>query len=404
MSSALQPLSPVGDPNEPTAHGIGQSTLRAIGFLSFYDRFATAPMIVSIASQRHIEFASAAMLVTVYALCYAIGQPVWGIVSDRVGRLRVIRIALIGAIAFSLATVASPTFTVLLVSRAGCGLFVGALFPAVLTLIGDRHVGVARVREVSAVQTFTALGTTLATLTAGALCTWTDWRIPFAATAVGALVLLRISKGMPEPVARDLGGGRDLRAAFGYRPVLLYVLGIVEGALLLGIFTFIAPAIEHTGRSTVAAGALAATYGVGIIAGSRLVRAVSTRIALSGLIAVGGCLLVLALLVAAAGAASALALTVAAIMIGLSNSFLHGSLQTWATSVAPAARATTVSFFVGSVFLGSSLATSLASPFVSRDLPAVFLVSAGLAAVLTVIAAPLRARWATVRVRTRAAR
>ena len=38
---------------------------------------------------------------------------------------------------------------------------------------------------------------------------------------------------------------------------------------------------------------------------------------------------------------------------------MHSSLQTWATEVLPAARATVVSLFAGSLFVGSALAAVL---------------------------------------------
>ncbi|MBU3065928.1 MFS transporter [Nocardia sp. NEAU-G5] len=396
MSSVTQPMPPTAIGVERARpRQIGRKVLRAMGFLSFYDRFATAPMILLIALHERVGFTAAAALVTVYAFSYAIGQPLWGVLSDRVGRGRVIRVALLGMLVSSLATVVCPGFPLLLVSRAVCGLFVGALFPTVLTLIGDRYDGIERLREVSALQTFTALGTTLATLAAGAVGSWTDWRVPFGSTAVGAVVMLLLTWRTTESVTSVDVGSRSIRSAFGRWPVLLYFLGIVEGGLLLGIFTFVAPALQHAGASTATAGALAATYGLGIVTGSWLMRRVSSRMDVSRLIAIGGGLLTIAFVIAGAGAKSVIALTAAAVVIGLSNSFLHGSLQTWAISAAPAARATAVSFFVGAVFLGSSIATAIASPFVSRGvIGTIFLTSAVLTVALALGAALLHARWA----------
>jgi len=394
MSATAQPISlTTVSVERARPHRIGRKVLRAMGFLSFYDRFATVPMILLIAQHEGVGFTAAAALVTIYALCYAVAQPVWGFLSDRIGRGRVVRVALLGVLVCSCATVASPTFPLLIVSRALCGLFVGALFPTVLTLIGDRYEGTERLREVSALQMFTALGTTLATLAAGALGSWTDWRVPFGFTAAGAVVMLLLTWRTPEP-AMSGGAGIRIRSAFGRWPVLLYAIGVVEGGLLLGIFTFVAPALQRAGVSAAGAGALAATYGLGVIAGSRLMRRLSARIAVARLIAIGGGLLTTAFVIAAAGSSSAIALTTAAIVIGLSYSFLHGSLQTWATSAAPAARATAVSFFVGAVFLGSSVATAIASPFVSRGvIDAVFLTSAALTVALTIGAVLLHTMW-----------
>ncbi len=51
--------------------------MRAIGFLSFYDRFATAPMLVLLAEEEGVWLDGAVQLVTSYVLSYALGQPVW---------------------------------------------------------------------------------------------------------------------------------------------------------------------------------------------------------------------------------------------------------------------------------------------------------------------------------------
>jgi predicted MFS family arabinose efflux permease len=41
---------------------------------------------------------------------------------------------------------------------------------------------------------------------------------------------------------------------------------------------------------------------------------------------------------------------------------MHSTLQTWATEVAPEARATVISFFAAALFVGSGLATTAAAP------------------------------------------
>lgn len=107
--------------NLPTAAVLPARLMRATGFLSFFDRFATAPMLVLITEEEGVSAYSAVQLVTVYVLLYALGQPVWGLLSDRLGRLRVLRLALAGAVLGSLASIAAPGFGALLVARAVTG-------------------------------------------------------------------------------------------------------------------------------------------------------------------------------------------------------------------------------------------------------------------------------------------
>ena len=48
-------------------------------------------------------------------------------------------------------------------------------------------------------------------------------------------------------------------------------------------------------------------------------------------------------------------ITVTATLIGVANAVMHSSMQGWATDVAPQVRATSVSLFAASLFLGGSL-------------------------------------------------
>ncbi|MGW1158607.1 MFS transporter [Streptomyces sp. NPDC002513] len=366
------------------------SLMRAVSFLSFYDRFATAPMLVLLTKEEGMPLDSAVQLVTSYVLFYALGQPLWGLLADRLGRLRVLRLALIGALLGSVASIAAPGFTALLVFRAITGFFVGSLFPSMLTVVGDSYTGAARAREISGLQTFTALGTTAATLAAGGLAAWLDWRVVFAVTAAGAAIFLVLLRSVQMPAIK--GVRREVRSAFTAWPVWTYALGVLEGAILLGILTYIVPALERDGLSTALAGVVGATYGVGIIGGAYLARRVVARVGRTGMIAIGSTTLFAAFLVASLSQGVA-ALTATSILIGTSNAFLHSSLQGWATDVAPAARATTVSLFVASVFLGSSAATGLTAGLTRNGYGSVFAGTCVATVLLAVLAVGSHALW-----------
>jgi hypothetical protein len=53
---------------------------------------------------------------------------------------------------------------------------------------------------------------------------------------------------------------------------------------------------------------------------------------------------------------------IAAVLVGGGFAFMHSTLQTWATEVVPEARATVISFFAASLFVGSGVATTVAAP------------------------------------------
>jgi predicted MFS family arabinose efflux permease len=73
---------------------------------------------------------------------------------------------------------------------------------------------------------------------------------------------------------------------------------------------------------------------------------------------------------------------------------MHSSLQTWATEVLPAARATVVSLFAGALFCGSALAAVAVADLADAGRYRAIFLTAGLVAVpLALVAVWGRARW-----------
>jgi predicted MFS family arabinose efflux permease len=145
--------------------------------------------------------------------------------------------------------------------------------------------------------------------------------------------------------------------------------------------------VQGLGSSATVAGLVAATFGAGALAWSRLVRRLVGRVPPAGLAAVGGAFLV------AAWAVPAVAVTlptvaVAGLLAGGAWAFLHSTLQAWVTEVVPQARATAVALFAAMLFLGSAAGTTLAAPLAEGGAYGpLFLVGAATAVPLAVLAA-----------------
>ncbi|AUI53374.1 MFS transporter [Arthrobacter crystallopoietes] len=344
----------VGESGKPRAR-VPDSVLRSVGFLSFFDRFATPPMLVVLAERTEMSLGQAVQLVAAYALLYAVGQPVWGFFSDRFGRMAVLRTALVGVLVGALASTLFSAYLPLLLARAFTGLMAGALYPTLLTILGDTRTGIERARGLSDLQIYSSLGTTIATLAAGTLAALLDWRLVFALPALGCLVLLIWLRGVAGDGAAHRGGA-NFRLAFSGSALGVYALAALEGAVLMGILTYFVPALQNAGIGVTLAGVLAAGYGIGVILGARLMRRLVRHFSRTRLMALGGLVLVVAYLTSSLSQLPA-ALTATALLVGASNAILHSSMQGWATDVAPQARATSVSLFAFSLFLGGSLFT-----------------------------------------------
>src|SRR5215211_178089 len=108
----------------------GLRLLQLAAFFSTFDRFVVAPMLVTIAAALGASLAEATATASLYYLLYGVMQPVWGMLSDRLGRVRVIRLTLFGAAVAGVLSPAPPNLTPLIAARALTGGLFGAVIPA----------------------------------------------------------------------------------------------------------------------------------------------------------------------------------------------------------------------------------------------------------------------------------
>ncbi|MCW2615635.1 MAG: major facilitator superfamily 1, partial [Frankiales bacterium] len=66
--------------------------LQAASATSSFDRFVVGPLLLTIAAHFDVSLARAAAVASLYFLLYGFSQPVWGLCSDRFGRVRTMRV------------------------------------------------------------------------------------------------------------------------------------------------------------------------------------------------------------------------------------------------------------------------------------------------------------------------
>lgn len=355
-----------------------------------------APMLVAVAADLEAPVSSAVTAAGAYFLLYGLLQPVWGLVSDRFGRVRTLRATLVAAGLLTLLSALAWSPAALAATRGLAGAAFGAAYPTCLVYVGDTVPGAHRQRAVARLMTGVALGTAVAAALAGVIADALTWRAAFIVTGVAAFVLARTLRALPEP-----GDGRprtsalsSLRLVSGSRAArVVLALAFAEGAVLVGVVTLLPTAAHAAGASLSLAGLLTAAYGLAVLGAAPLVGRLSRTchparlMAAGGSLAVSSCALMAA--VPAVGTTAA-----AAFLLGLAWAALHTSLQTWATQVLPVARALVVSCFAGALFAGSSVAAAALGGLVDAGrFRVVFGGAAVLAVVLTVGATAGRWRW-----------
>lgn len=133
---ALQ-APPTPSPNFPTERNTVLHVLSAAAFLIFFQTYAVAPLIPSLAKEFHSPPQLLGLLVPSYMLAYAFSTLFYGPLSDRTGR-RLVLLFLIAAMALTTAGLATArTVAELLIWRGIGGAAAGGIIPLALALIGD---------------------------------------------------------------------------------------------------------------------------------------------------------------------------------------------------------------------------------------------------------------------------
>jgi MFS family permease len=331
--------------------------LQANAFVSTIDRFAMPPMLIAIAADLDVPLSTIVQAAGAYFLAYGLCQPVWGLVSDRVGLVRTIRLTVLVAGLAAVAAAFAPSALLLGVARGVGGAFFGAAYPSGMVYVGDTVDAAGRQRELTRLMVGVALGTAVASVTAGLVAQFVTWRAVFVVTGLAAFVLSGALRHLDEPprtrshrsfLAPLVTVARSRAARF----VLL--LGFLEGGLLIGALTLLPPAVESAGAPPALAGGVMAVYGAAVLVFATVVGRIARRTRPHRLIALGATSAVAACLGLSLSRSVPAAVAVT-VLLGLAWAALHSSLQTWATEVLPAARPTIVALFAGSLFCGSAL-------------------------------------------------
>jgi MFS family permease len=365
-------------------------------FVSTLDRFAMPPMLFAISRSINAPIEEVIQAMSLYFLAYGLMQPMWGTVSDSIGRVNTMRLAMLLAGICTLGSSLTSSVLWLGAMRGLAGAFFGAAYPTCLVYIGDSIPAKFRQREVANLMVGTAAGTALASLGAGALADSVAWQLPFVLTGVMAFGVAGILGRVPEPERTAARGGLWVplvRISRSRATQLVLVLAFLEGGILIGMLTLLPPAVEAGGSSATLSGVVASVFGLAVYLSSLVVGRLSQHWHPARLIAYGGTCASLACILLAASQTPVVAVGVA-ILLGLAWTSMHSSIQTWATEVLPEARASVVSLFASALFIGSAVAAALVGGLADAGrYSEIFVYGAFLCVPFTFTATWSRKRW-----------
>lgn len=370
--------------------------LLSIGtFISNFDRFMVASLLVLIARDLDEPLEAVAHVATLYFLAYGVMQLIWGVLSDRLGRVRTLRLALaIAGLTGVLATLA-PNLEVLLVARTLAGAAFAAAVPTAMVYVGDTVPIERRQGPLADLMTGGAVGMAVSTLGAAAVGEYLHWRVAMASTAVIALYLVFRLRLLAEPevTERPRPVTALMRVVRERWALLVLALGFLEGMVVLGYITFFPTTLQFTGSSATLAGAVTTAFGVSTIVSARVVKRLDGRLSPARLIGIGAVCAVAAFACAIVDQEVA-GMLGASLLLGVGRAFMHSSLQTWVTDVVPDARAMAVGLFATVLFTGSSAAAAIGGVLMATgDHRLMYVVALASAVPLGVVATWGRSRY-----------
>jgi MFS family permease len=180
-------------------------------------------------------------LLTVYSLASFFTAPLWGILSDKMGRKKLILVGLLGfCTSFLLISLFIDSLTMLYVSRVVGGLFSGALYTAVTGFIGDMSTEENRNKYMGFMGMSIGLGFIFGPAIGGLLGHY-SLSLPFTASAILIFLLfIYASVVLVEPERLGEANKRAIvpkgaSTLFKYRVRYLFLFSFVVTFLLAGV-------------------------------------------------------------------------------------------------------------------------------------------------------------------------
>jgi predicted MFS family arabinose efflux permease len=320
------------------------------------------PVVPLIADGLAVQIGTAALLSTAFALPYALVQPVLGALGDMMSKNRLMMISLVVLVLSAAVSATAPNFTVLLLSRIAAGIASGGIFPISLAYAGDRIPLGQRQVAISRLLAATMTGNLLGASLAGVVGDLAGWRAVFVVVGLLGLIVTVAALIGFRKVPKETPAGFDL-AVVGpnYRAIfanpnakICFGAVFVESLLVFGIFPYMAAILAEAGETRASiAGFVLAGFGIGAVVYTVMVRFLLGTLGERRLMLGGGLIMAAFLLILTLRLPWPLEFA-NFVMLGFGFYWLHGSIQVYATELAPQARGSAMALHSMAFFLGQA--------------------------------------------------
>ncbi len=231
-----------GHPRGSNAYRRILVALACAGVATFAQLYSVQGVLPLISADLGVSAADAALTVSAATVGLALAVIPWSATADRIGRLRAMYFAVIGATVFGLIVPLMPNLSAILVVRFFEGVSLGGIPALALAYLTEEvhklHAGIAAGTYVAG----TSIGGLLGRVVAGPVGDFAGWRIGVLAVsllsglaAVGFILLAPRQRGFAKRSKHDGGPGLAGRLLANLRNPALLVL-YAQGLLLMGGF------------------------------------------------------------------------------------------------------------------------------------------------------------------------
>ena len=265
------------------------------GFISAADNWVVSSVLPAIASGFGVSIAQVGIILTAYLIPYGIMQPVYGFISDRLGKGKILRWIVCGLAVGTAGCALASSLWLLCFWRIITGFFAAGIIAVSLALIGDMVSPQERQRYVGKFMGIVFLGQGLSVGIGGFFANFFSWRLAFIFFSGLAFFSAVLLKKIPQGMFSSSGGGNFLletwRVCLTPKGRIIFPLAFFTGFLLLGLYNYLGAFLnEVVGLSYLQVGLVVMLYGFAcLFAGSRM-GMVGKRISHQKTIMAGGCL------------------------------------------------------------------------------------------------------------------
>ncbi|MGD1819036.1 MAG: MFS transporter [Pleomorphochaeta sp.] len=337
-------------------------TLGMLAFLTNGDNYAAAPLLIKISQDLGLELQQAAISVTAYMLSFGLFTLIFGPLSDRYGKINIIRIASFGTAIFSIMGGFAFNLTSLVIFRSFNGAFGAGIFPVTMALVGQSFNDKERQGALAKVMGLMFLGGATATALGGIISYFGSWRLVYIIYGIGELIIAFIILKILE---KDKGVVDKLNFITAYKTPLsnyrfmrLVLVIFFVGFSVFGSFTYSGKLLQSlTGFSVLQVGLILSFFGIGTVIGGRIAPKVKKRLK-NAFLAVAGILGFMGLY-GLSTFTNIYLIIISLFIFGVAFIFLQSTLVSTAQAKLPKMRGTAMSLASFNMFVGGAVGTAI---------------------------------------------